>query len=719
MAQAVEMTQAEPVADKLTDWEKEPTLSQLKQDVEDANTNHMGKVGQINEWLDNMHVRGNAKPKKVEGKSSIQPKLIRKQAEWRYASLSEPFLSSPNIFNVNPVTWEDRDAARQNDLLLNHQFNTKIGKQYFVDMLVRSAVDTGLVIIKIGWKRETKTVMEEHPKIELTASDDEQVLAIMQELDQLEHEDPSGYLAVDEGYRVAHAQYKEDGVAYIPEIIGYEDVEVEKVIKNHPVLQVCSYKNIIIDPAAGGKIEDAAFVVHKYETTMSALKKDGRYKNLDKIDVTGASPLSEPDFETNAKDTSYQLNDKPRAKIVVTEYWGSRDIDGSGIVTPIVAAWIGNVLIRLELNPFPDQALPFVSASYLPVFDSVYGESDGSLLIDNQKIIGAVSRGMVDVMAKSANGQTGIQKGALDAVNRRRFEDGKDYEFNPGNDPRATVHHHTFPELPASSQWMIQMNNQEAESLTGVQAFSTGITGDALGKTATGARGALDAASKRELGILRRLAEAVILCGRKIISMNAVFLDDQEIVRVTNEEFVAIKKDDLGGDFDLDLSISTAEEDNAKAQELAFMLQAGAANLDMGIQKMLLSDIARLRKMPDLAKAIENFQPQPDPLAEAKAQLEIKLLEAQIATEQARAASFGANASLAGQKIGTEAAKANHLNTAADLNSLQFVEQETGTEHERARDLLNTQAESQGRLQMLQSVIRQNEPGQMNKPGAN
>ena len=84
--------------------------------------------------------------------------------------------------------------------------------------------------------------------------------------------------------------------------------------------------------------------------------------------------------------------------------------------------------------------------------------------------------------------------------------------------------------------------------MTGVKAYgNTGISGEALGKVATGVRGALDAASKRELGILRRLAKGMTEIGRKIIAMNAIFLSDEEVIRVTNEEFITVKRDDLAG----------------------------------------------------------------------------------------------------------------------------------------------------------------------------
>src|SRR5205823_10045974 len=102
------------------DWANPPKLRDLKQHLEDARPIHAAQQSKIGEYLDNMHVTGKAAIKTAQGSSQVQPKLIRKQAEWRYPALSEPFLSTSDVFNVSPVSWEDREAARQNETLLNY-----------------------------------------------------------------------------------------------------------------------------------------------------------------------------------------------------------------------------------------------------------------------------------------------------------------------------------------------------------------------------------------------------------------------------------------------------------------------------------------------------------------------------------------------------------------------------------------------------------------------
>lgn len=688
----------------LVNWKKAPELSALKQNLQDAKPIHDVQRSKVSTWLDNFHVRGSAKFKPAAGRSGIQPKLIRKQAEWRYPALSEPFLSRPKLFDVKPKTWEDKHAATQNELLLNHQFNTSFNKVNFIDEYVRTAVEEGTVVVMTSWEFEEEQYKEKEPVIELRLNP--QFAETLQQVAKLREESPSQYATdVPSELKQALEASEQHGVAYEPVVVGMREVEKTRVKVNRPTAEICPQGNVVFDPTCDGDISKASFAVRSFETNKAKLSKDKRYKNLKLINVEGSSPLSHPDHVPAGGQHNFNFNDAARKKFVVHEYWGFWDIHGDGQLHPIVAAWVDNVLIRMELNPFPDKALPFVVVQYLPVRKSVYGEPDGELLTDNQKVLGAVTRGMVDLMGRSANGQTGMRKDMLDETNRRKFMRGEDYEFNANVDPRQGVHQHQFPEIPASAQFMLQLQNFEAESLSGVKSFTQGVSGNSLGDVAAGVRGALDAASKRELGILRRLADGLVQIGRKFISMNAELLSEEEVVRVSNEQFVPVRRDDLAGNVDLELTISSAEEDALKVERLTFLLQTTGNNMDPAMRNMILSEIARLGKMPDLAHQIETYEPQPDPLTVKKAELELELLQAQINKENALAAEANARAGLNGAKAGTEQAKQGNLQADTDRKNLDFVEQESGTTQERALQLHGEQARAQGELKMLDRAI--------------
>ena len=667
---------------KLTEWVNEPTLLDLKSELTEAYPDHQHYTLKIDAWLDNLNVTGAAKPKKIKGHSSIQPKLIRKQSEWRCAALVEPFLSTEDLFNLEPVAAGDKKSAIQNSLIINNQFNTKINKTKFIDDYIHAAVNEGTFIARVGWDYADEEVETEIPVFELFPVEDPQAMQQEQELHALMFESPDDYNQLPEDIRQAHDVFMQTGIPHVANQAGTRIETETKVLVNKPTVVVCDYKDVIIDPTAKGDPDKAEFIIYRFETSKSELEKSGiEYVNLNNIITETASPLSTADTDVSPQ-PSFSFKDEPRKKLEAYEYWGYYDIHGTGSTVPIVVTWVGETLIRMEENPFPDQKLPFVIRSYLPVKNSLYGEPDGALLEEHQKITGAVTRGMIDIMGRSANGQIGMRTDALDVANKRRFENGKDYEFNPTVDPRTAIINHTYPEIPQSAQFMLNMQNAEAEALTGVKAFSQGITGTSLGSTATGIRSALDATAKRDLILLRRIADGIIQIGRKIISMNAEFLSEVEIVRITNSEFVEIRRDDLAGNFDIKLSISTAEADNEKAQELSFMLQTVGPNTDPEMTYMIMADIARLRKMPELAKKLDNYQPAPDPLQQKKAELEIALLEAQVFNEQAKGQENSVDVGLKEAKTVTEQAKARQLGSTADMQDLDFLRKESGQDQE-------------------------------------
>lgn len=708
-----ELDMEEATASYLPDWENIPSIADLEKDKTSAQSDHSHQVSKINHWLDNLHVRGKAKLKKKANRSSVQPKLIRKQAEWRYAALSEPFLSTENIFTVRPVTHADKLAARQNGLMLNHQFNTLIDKVGFIDEYVRTAVDEGTIIVRIGWESEEEEYTENVPVYQYQPTQDPVVLRRLGKLQEMAQNDEYDFASLPEHTQQMLSLTMQTGVPHVAVKVAEEEVNQIKVTKNQPTLEICNYKNVIIDPSCEGKVADAKFVIYHFSSSIDDLNAAGIYFNVDKINPASGDSLADPDYE-KIEETSFEFADKTRKEIVVTEYWGNWDIHGNGTTVPIVAAWVDKVLIRMEENPYPDKRHPFETVQYLPVRKAIHGEPDGVLLEDNQAISGALMRGMVDIMAKASNGQRGVRADALNLTNRRKFKDGEDFEYQGNVDPSQLFYTYKFPEIPNSAPLMLQLQNNEAESLTGVRAFSEGITGDGLGKVATGIRGALDAASKRELGILRRLAEGMKRIARRIIAMNGMYLSEEEHIRVTDEEFVAIKRDDLAGNLDLVVDISSAEVDNAKAQELAFMLQTMGNNMDPILAGKILSEIARLRRMPALAKEIEEFRPEPDPLAIKEAELRIAIMEADLERKRIEPFSEQAKAQLDAARTQTEASKMRKLDSEADRNSLDFVEQESGTKQMRDLEKQGAQARANMDLKVLEKQLDKNSEASQN-----
>ena len=717
------------ITDKLQpSWKNEPRIEDLKKDYQDA----LADFERIKSKIDNWELYRNGGPKvnpSKPGKSTVRPKLIRKQQEWKYPSLEEPFLSSDNMFKIYPRTADDTETAKQNEIVLNYQFDVLIDKPKLIGDIVRTLVDTGTCFVKVGWESEYKTVVEYIEK-PVYASGQEAYNYLQEKLQKGEITEQEVYQLVESGQPVQ---------------VGVEKVKIvrEVPVVNQPKYEVCNTKSVIVDPTCEGDIRKAMFVIHEYQTSLAELKKqeykritikektvdengneieidvikeEGIYKNLDKIQVDSE------DFDSyKDPNISFKFSDPDRKKIKAYDYWGYWDIYGNGELVPILATWVGNTLIRLEENPFPFKHPPFAVAQYIPVTGSVYGESDAELMKENQDIIGKMTRAALDIIGSQAVGQKFIHSQVLkDPIAKTNYENGRDVIYSGNIAPKDAIYvTNVEPPSPVIFD-IINMQQKEAESLSGTVAFHQGISGSALGSTATSVRSALDAVSKRELSILRRINALLKDMAIMTIEMNRVYLPDEFFVRVTGDNYVKVKRDMLQGQIDIKVEVSTAERDNERAQELAFMLQTIGNNASPSLVAKVMAKIARLRKMPDLAKQIEEEgerATQPDPMQQQLQQMQLQQMQLQMEMLQKQMAEIDAktleklsrtrenryaDTLVKKAKAAKEVLAAKKLQSEIDKLDLDTAEKATGADIQ--KDMVKKEHENQ-----IQQLIRENE----------
>ena len=296
---------------KLTGWANEPTVDNLKQDLNNCKASYSHQIAIIDKYMAELRA-DNLKPRRDRTRSTVQPKLIRKQAEWRYAALSEPFLSESNIFRINPVTYEDNYSAKQNELVLNYQFNTQINKIKFIDDYIRAAVDCGTALIRVGWEELQDTVDVPSPVYQARPVDpdneldlarfnrvkkaftdtitqaniptywvecikravqeeqarEQQVFAqVQQQITAYQGKGlPPEQMEQIQQELMQQAQQQLEQmppIAYIPEHVNTEYVSVSKTI-NRPTAEICYYKDIYVDPCCEGNLDKAEFIIYKF-----------------------------------------------------------------------------------------------------------------------------------------------------------------------------------------------------------------------------------------------------------------------------------------------------------------------------------------------------------------------------------------------------------------------------------------------------------------------
>ena len=227
----------------------------------------------------------------------------------------------------------------------------------------------------------------------------------------------------------------------------------------------------------------------------------------------------------------------------------------------------------------------------------------------------------------------------------------------------------------------------------------------------------MDATATRRLDTVRNIAENLIKpLMRKWMSYNSEFLSEEEVIRVTNEQFTPIRRDDLAGNVDIDITISTAEDNSMKMQELTFLLQTLGNTLPFELTQKILAQIARLSRQPELEKDVAGFKPQLDPMAEQTKQLEMAKLQAEVQYLQARAYALHAGA---GEDDADKAekmaqaelkrAQARKLMSEADNLDLKYVADDGQVKHQEAIDKENLKHQQKLELEDMKRLARLDE----------
>lgn len=560
-------------------------------------------------------------------KSKYVSDLTAKLLSWQIPSIVDPFVSSKDLISCKPFTHADYPLAEQEETVLTHQFIQTLDHYAFMTDLVTWAAEKGTAFVKTGWEFK-----EEEQEVEVPVE------------------------AVDP-------------ISGQPIIVGTRLEKQMVTVVNRPTRELIDPLDVRVDPTCRGNIAKAKFVIHDFESDLSTLTKDGRYKDLDKLK---ASLEKDETWQTrDYADDTFSFSDDARKKVIVHEYWGELDPDDSGVTKPMVITWVNDVVIREEENPLPGQEIPFERAVYKRKPGFIYGEPLAALVGKNQHIDSVLHRGIFDDMKLANNGQTGTKKGFTDEVNLRKMKQGLDFEYNT---TMADVYQDQYRGLNQSVFQVLAKNEQSAESSVGVSLMNHGNGGNALGSSAAAVTATTTSSAKREMHIVRGIAEdCLIPILKKFSRYNREFLSPEEVEKITDKPYVEPLNDNV---FDIKMTLESAETRAAKAQSTGFVLQTMGPNMPQAQQQKLLSRYMKLIGEPDIAKEIEEFQPQPDPLQEQINKLQIAKLEAEVANERAKAAENEAD-------IALKRAKTRELESRSDITDLDYLERESGMPHQR------------------------------------
>jgi len=634
--------------------------------------------------------------KSDKGKSKVRPKVIKKLHGYSYSALSEGLLSDYTVVDVSPRGSEDRNGANAHKLLLNYQINEEMDFGSVVDKASIYFEDFGSFYLKLSWnykEREVKTRDYEYHEIPPN---------ITQE--QLQEFEAKGLLEGD--------------MIRIPK-------QITKVDEDHPTISLKKYDQLVLGPSTDGSndLDSLEFIVDRYYSTVTALRGTGKYTNLDKIyireetadyDING---LPDADFqvmfETMAEVVGESEQVSDTTPLVVTEYWTKKDTNKDGIVQTMVVTTVAGVVIGEEVSPFGEAVgYPYSRGIYAPsTEDRLYdGIPDTADLEEDQLIYGAISRGIIDILGSTAAGQVGVAEDFVSPTEFLKLQAGKHYKFRPNQDPARAMVTTKFPELPNSALQMLDITSKSMESSSGKKMFGEGLNSGSYGDTATGINAVVDATTQRLTASVRRFNRPFVTIFKKLAELNKEFITDDKLIAISDGTYETIRNDALQTDISIKIGVSTPELDDRKATDLAFIMQTLGDSVDYKTKHIILADIARLKKRPDLAVQIENIpEPQPSPMEVKIQELQVELLQAQVLNEHAKAEENVTDSTLNEAKANTEVAKAQVLLSNKDNQDLDFLHKKAGTSELREAKSNEHQHKMNLEQDMMKGLIKSTE----------
>jgi len=534
---------------------EEDILYYVKKDIEAAKIFHDELTEKLIRSYNSYHAIIDQKYN-IPGRSTIVSSDVMDTIEWMMPSLMRVFTAAQDIIVIEPVGGEDVESAEQHQALINYQFTYKMDGFTKFYTWFKDALIYGLGVVKLTW--ETFYDKREFSYEELT-QEQFQALASQQNI---------SIEAFDE-YEVANVELysPEKGEierTVLPSTTMYKNVKgfITRITYSGPWLETIPVSSFYIEPGARS-VREANFVAHRVRRTLDYLKRmqrEGVYHNVENLIPNAEGDEEDYDkyylLESQSKHGK-DVDDLPdipgREYKWVWECWVKLDVDGDGLLEPLLVTICDDVVLRVEENPFDHGEPPF--ETIVPIIDchKIYGVSITDLVLEFQRLKTALYRNVFDNVAFSINNWFLVRRDSGTDITALA-------QVKPGSvvfteDVNEGVREMTPRPLPPGIFNLFEYLDSSKENRTGVTRYNQGLNAASLNKTATGISAIMTASQQRIELIARLFAETGVKhLFRKMISLNQQFITNDFVLRLFGKPLM-ISPDKLDGSFDLMVNV--------------------------------------------------------------------------------------------------------------------------------------------------------------------
>ncbi len=303
-------------------------------------------------------------------------------------------------------------------------------------------------------------------------------------------------------------------------------------------------------------------------------------------------------------------------------YYGTADADDLGSVgvdvedeTPIASAMaviLNDRLIKCSLNPLDSGRFPYDVIAWQARRGLPWGTGVSRRIRTIQRVLNGGVRAMMDNGGLTAGPQVVIGDGITPADGNYTITGRKLWRAEAGVlDVRAAFHAFTPPSVQAEMMRIIEWATRTAEDTTGMPAMLQGIRGDAPDTL-----GGMQLQNNNASGVLRRLAKRF-----------DDYVTEPHITRYYDWMMQHSDREDIKGDFQIDVRASSALVERDAQQQFLQTLMVASANPIYGLDPAKLAtellkgqryDPRRVQYDPD---RLAQMQQASNPVEEAKAGL--------------------------------------------------------------------------------------------------
>lgn len=322
-----------------------------------------------------------------------------------------------------------------------------------------------------------------------------------------------------------------------------EDGNYNPIVKTVPRMSAVSVWSFYPDPDAA-TMEDAEYVFERHKMSRAALRrlKQRPYFRSEVIDqVIEEGPNYVKKWWEDSLSESHDIDSIDRFEVL--EFWGNVDADLAeeagleipdeleGVETLQINAWFcGNHLLRVVINPFQPQRIPYYAAPYEVNPYSIFGIGVAENMEDTQSLMNGFMRLAIDNAVLSGN--------LIFEIDENNLVPGQSLEIHPGKifrrqggAPGQALFATQYPNVSQQNIMMFDKARQLADEATGIPSFShgqTGVTG--VGRTAAGISMLMGAAQVSIKTVVKNIDDYLLQpLGEAFFAFNMQFSRDPNI----------------------------------------------------------------------------------------------------------------------------------------------------------------------------------------------